>query len=66
VATEVANQALVMVNGRIALKTTSAQLASDEELQHRYLGVGPATRPLTRLAGEDQALSKMYVRSNVP
>jgi branched-chain amino acid transport system ATP-binding protein len=46
VATEIASRALVMVNGRIALETASAQLASSEELQHRYLGIGRAARPL--------------------
>ena len=46
VATEIASRALVMVNGRIALETTSAQLASSEELQHCYLGIGRAARSL--------------------
>jgi branched-chain amino acid transport system ATP-binding protein len=54
VAAQVAKRVLVMVNGRIALETSPAQLASSEELMRRYLGVGPAIRPPERLAGEDQ------------
>ncbi len=57
VAAQVAKRVLVMVNGRIALETSPAQLASSKELKHRYLGVGPAIRPPERLAGKDQARS---------
>jgi len=42
VATSVSNQLAVMVNGRIALTTTSAEIQTNEELQKRYLGVGTA------------------------
>ncbi len=41
VATAVAARHLVMVAGRIAIELTSEQLASDPELQRRYLGVEP-------------------------
>jgi branched-chain amino acid transport system ATP-binding protein len=41
VATSVANRQLVMVGGEIALETTASQLASDAEMQRRYLGVEP-------------------------
>ena len=40
VATEVADSVLVMVNGRIALKTNAAELATNADLQRRYLGAG--------------------------
>jgi branched-chain amino acid transport system ATP-binding protein len=40
-ATSVAERQLVMVAGTIAAETTAAQLASDIELQRRYLGVEP-------------------------
>ena len=40
VATEVADTVLVMVNGRIALKTDAAELATNADLQRRYLGAG--------------------------
>ena len=42
VAAELAERMLVMVNGRIALETTSAELLADEAAQRRYLGVGSA------------------------
>ena len=41
VATSVANRQLVMVGGEIALETTAAELASDSEMQRRFLGVEP-------------------------
>jgi len=40
VATTVADRVAIMVNGTIALETTSAAIRSDEALQRRYLGVG--------------------------
>lgn len=40
VAAAVAERMLVMVNGRIALETTSAEMMEDEAAQRRYLGVG--------------------------
>jgi branched-chain amino acid transport system ATP-binding protein len=40
VATEVADTVLVMVNGRIALKTDAKELATNADLQRRYLGAG--------------------------
>ena len=40
VATEVAETVLVMVNGRIALETDARELASNADLQRRYLGAG--------------------------
>ena len=40
VATAVADTVLVMVNGRIALKTNAAELATNADLQRRYLGAG--------------------------
>lgn len=39
VATAVSRGVLVMVNGRIALETTSEEITRDEALQRRYLGV---------------------------
>ena len=44
VATSVATRQLVMVGGEIALETTASQLASDAEMQRRYLGVEPVAR----------------------
>jgi branched-chain amino acid transport system ATP-binding protein len=41
VATALAERQLVMVAGTIAAETTAAALASDSELQRRYLGVEP-------------------------
>jgi len=41
VATALAERQLVMVAGTIAAETTAAELASDSELQRRYLGVEP-------------------------
>ncbi len=41
VAAELAERMLVMVNGRIALETTSANMLADEGAQRRYLGVSP-------------------------
>jgi branched-chain amino acid transport system ATP-binding protein len=40
VATTVAERVAIMVNGTIALETSSAVIRSDEALQRRYLGVG--------------------------
>lgn len=40
VAAELADRMLVMVNGEIALETTSAEMMADEDAQRRYLGVG--------------------------
>lgn len=40
VAAELADRMLVMVNGQIALETTSAEMLADEAAQRRYLGVG--------------------------
>jgi branched-chain amino acid transport system ATP-binding protein len=42
VATSVSERLAVMVNGKIALTTTSAEIQGNEELQRRYLGVGTA------------------------
>lgn len=39
VATTVAERVVVMMNGSIALETTSEELRSNEDLQRRYLGV---------------------------
>ena len=39
VATSVAERMLVMMNGAIALETTSRELAGNQDLQRRYLGV---------------------------
>jgi branched-chain amino acid transport system ATP-binding protein len=39
VATSVAEQIAIMVTGRIALETTSAEILADKEAQRRYLGV---------------------------
>ena len=41
VATSLAERQLVMVGGEIALETTASQLASDSEMQRRFLGVEP-------------------------
>jgi branched-chain amino acid transport system ATP-binding protein len=38
-ATEIADRQLVMVSGRISAETTAGELASDPELQRRYMGV---------------------------
>jgi branched-chain amino acid transport system ATP-binding protein len=38
-ATELCDRILVMVNGRVAADLTAHELASDEEVQNRYLGV---------------------------
>ena len=66
VVAQVAKRVLVMVNGRIALETSPAQLASNENMQHRYLGVGPVTCPLERLTGKDQILLETYAGSDAP
>jgi branched-chain amino acid transport system ATP-binding protein len=39
VATSVSARLLVMVNGLVALETTSSAMRSDDDLQRRYLGV---------------------------
>ena len=39
-AAEVADTVVVMVNGRIALETDASELASNADLQRRYLGAG--------------------------
>jgi branched-chain amino acid transport system ATP-binding protein len=39
VATSVSERVLVMVNGRIAIETTSVAIMENEEMQRRYLGV---------------------------
>ena len=39
VATALANRQLVMVGGQIVLETTGEQLATDPEMQQRYLGI---------------------------
>ena len=44
VATSIAERQLVMVGGEIAAETTATALASDPELQRRYLGVEPVAR----------------------
>jgi len=41
VAASLADRQLIMVGGEIALETTGHELASDTELQRRYLGVEP-------------------------
>jgi branched-chain amino acid transport system ATP-binding protein len=41
VATAVAERQLIMVGGELAHETTATRLASDSELQRRYLGVEP-------------------------
>ena len=41
VATAVGERQLVMVSGRIAAETTSADLIADPEAQRRFLGVEP-------------------------
>jgi branched-chain amino acid transport system ATP-binding protein len=41
VATSLAERQLVMVGGEISLETTAAELASDSEMQRRFLGVEP-------------------------
>jgi branched-chain amino acid transport system ATP-binding protein len=41
VATSLAERQLIMVGGEVALETTAEKLASDPELQRRYLGVEP-------------------------
>ena len=45
VATDVAHRIAIMVTGRIALETTSAELLADEAAQRRYLGVSAQSRP---------------------
>jgi branched-chain amino acid transport system ATP-binding protein len=44
VATALAERQLVMMGGEIATETTASVLASDPELQRRYLGVEPVAR----------------------
>jgi branched-chain amino acid transport system ATP-binding protein len=43
VATSLAERQLVMVGGEIALETTAGKLATDTEMQRRFLGVEPVT-----------------------
>ena len=43
-ATAIAERQLVMMGGEIATETTASALASDPELQRRYLGVEPVAR----------------------
>ncbi len=43
VATAVSDELAVMVTGRVALRTGSAELLADETAQRRYLGVSPQT-----------------------
>jgi branched-chain amino acid transport system ATP-binding protein len=40
VATSVSDRLAVMVNGVIALTSSSVEMRDDEDLQRRYLGVG--------------------------
>jgi branched-chain amino acid transport system ATP-binding protein len=44
VATSLAERQLIMVGGEVALETTAGTLASDAEMQRRYLGVEPLAR----------------------
>jgi branched-chain amino acid transport system ATP-binding protein len=44
VATTLAERQMIMVGGEIAAETTAQQLASDPEMQRRYLGVEPLAR----------------------
>jgi branched-chain amino acid transport system ATP-binding protein len=46
VATRVSDHLAIMVTGKIALETTSAELLADEEAQRRYLGVSSHTDAL--------------------
>jgi branched-chain amino acid transport system ATP-binding protein len=46
VATRVADHLAIMVTGKIAFETTSAELLADEEAQRRYLGVSSHTEAL--------------------
>lgn len=48
VATSVADRVDIMVTGRIALQTSSAELLADEAAQRRYLGVSSASEPAKR------------------
>jgi branched-chain amino acid transport system ATP-binding protein len=41
VATSLAERQLVMIGGEIALETTASELATDSEMQRRFLGVEP-------------------------
>jgi branched-chain amino acid transport system ATP-binding protein len=50
VATALAERQLVMVGGEIALETTGARLASDTEMQRRFLGVEPVAHEDTTTA----------------
>ncbi|MGI9417310.1 MAG: ABC transporter permease, partial [Geminicoccaceae bacterium] len=52
VATEIAEQTAVMVNGRISRIMDSRQLAADRDLQQRLLGVGRHAHDDTPEAGE--------------
>jgi uncharacterized protein (UPF0261 family)/ABC-type branched-subunit amino acid transport system ATPase component len=77
VATAVADQVAIMVNGRVNRVIDSARLAGDRELQQRLLGVGrhaeesaePAARP-TAAAAEAQPAAhgptRVYVSNPVP
>jgi branched-chain amino acid transport system ATP-binding protein len=44
VATSLAERQLIMVGGEVALETTAGALASDAEMQRRFLGVEPLAR----------------------
>jgi len=44
VATALAERQLIMVGGEIAVETSAEQLATDSEMQRRYLGVEPLAR----------------------
>jgi len=46
VATSVSDQLVVMVNGQIALTTTSTEMQTNEQLQKQYLGVGAAAEAI--------------------
>jgi uncharacterized protein (UPF0261 family)/ABC-type branched-subunit amino acid transport system ATPase component len=55
VAIEIADRVAVMVNGRLAREMDPRELAADEALQQRLLGVGRHIEPDTELPAEDEA-----------
>ncbi len=77
VATTVAEQVAIMVNGRINRVTDAARLAGDRELQQRFLGVGrhgeeaaeasaESAAPLQTSARPQSGPRKIYLSNPVP
>lgn len=69
VATEIAAQTAIMVNGRISRVMESRTLASDRDLQQRLLGVGRHAHddtPVSELSGPEQEANDQSIERRGP